>query len=46
MPSKGWSTRFDDPIVLNDGTTLTTLQDAIQYLARTVPRLNAIMKRY
>jgi hypothetical protein len=38
MPSKGWSTRFEEPIVLDDGTKLTTLRDAIQYLARTVPK--------
>jgi hypothetical protein len=38
MANKGWSTRFDDPIVLDDGTTLTTLRKAIQYLARTVPK--------
>jgi hypothetical protein len=34
----GWLTRFDEPIVMDDGTTLTTLRDAIQYLARTVPK--------
>ena len=38
MASKGWSTRFDDPIVLDDGTTLATLREAIQYLARTVAK--------
>jgi hypothetical protein len=38
MASKGWSTRFDDPIVLDDGTRLVTLRDAIQYLAKTVPK--------
>jgi len=38
MASKGWLTRFDEPIVLNDGTTLTTLRDAIHYLAKTVPK--------
>ena len=34
----GWLTRFDEPIVLDDGTRLTTLRDAIQYLAKTVPK--------
>jgi hypothetical protein len=34
---KGWSQRFNEPIMLNDGTKLTTLHDAIQYLAKTVP---------
>lgn len=38
MATKGWSTRFDDPIVLDDGTKLTTLREAVQYLARTVPK--------
>jgi hypothetical protein len=38
MASKGWSTRFEEPIVLDDGTTLSTLREAIQYLARTVPK--------
>jgi hypothetical protein len=33
-----WSRRFDEPIVLDDGTTLRTLQQAIQYLAKTVPK--------
>jgi hypothetical protein len=36
--AKGWSTRFDEPIVLDDGTKLTTLREAIQYLAKTVPK--------
>ena len=35
---KGWLTRFDEPIVLEDGTELATLRDAIQYLAETVPK--------
>jgi hypothetical protein len=35
---KGWSRPFDDPIALPDGTELTTLRDAIAYLARTVPK--------
>jgi uncharacterized protein YvpB len=34
----GWSKRFDEPIMLDDGTKLTTLRDAIQYLGRTVPK--------
>lgn len=33
-----WSKRFDEPIVLEDGTTLRTLQQAVAYLAKTVPR--------
>ena len=27
MSSDGWSKRFDEPIVLHDGTTLTTLRE-------------------
>jgi hypothetical protein len=38
MASDGWSKRFDEPIVLDDGTKLTTLRDAVQYLAKTVPK--------
>jgi len=37
MPKAGWSTRFAEPIVLDDGTELSTLRDAIRYLAETVP---------
>jgi hypothetical protein len=33
-----WSKRFDEPIVLEDGTALRTLRDAVQHLARTVPK--------
>ncbi len=33
-----WSRRFEEPIVLADGTTLRTLRDAVQYLANTVPQ--------
>jgi hypothetical protein len=38
MADKDWSKRFDEPIVLDDGTTLTTLRQAIEYLAKTVPK--------
>jgi hypothetical protein len=38
MANKGWSKRFDEPIVLDDGTILTTLRQAIEYLAKTVPK--------
>jgi hypothetical protein len=31
MANKGWSTPFDEPIVLDDGTKLITLRDAIHY---------------
>jgi hypothetical protein len=33
-----WSKRFDEPIELPDGTKLTTLQQAVAYLAKTVPK--------
>ena len=32
MANKGWSRRFDEPIVLDDGTILATLRQAIEYL--------------
>jgi hypothetical protein len=35
---KGWSKRFDEPIVLDDGAALTTLREAVEYLARTIPK--------
>lgn len=34
----GWSRRFDDPIYLPDGIHLTTLREAVAYLAKTVPK--------
>jgi hypothetical protein len=38
MARDGWSKRFDEPIVLEDGTKLTTLAQAIKCLADTVPK--------
>jgi hypothetical protein len=38
MANKGWMKRFDEPIVLDDGTKLTTLREAVEYLAKTVPK--------
>ena len=38
MASDGWSKRFGEPIVLDDGTTLATLRQAIEHLAKTVPK--------
>jgi hypothetical protein len=32
MASKGWKRRFDEPIALPDGRTLTTLHDAATYV--------------
>jgi hypothetical protein len=29
MANKGWMKRFDEPIVLDDGTTLATLREAV-----------------
>ena len=37
MASNNWSKRFDEPIVPEDGT-LRTLQEAVAYLAKTVPK--------
>ena len=36
--SKGWLTRVDELIVLDDGTALRTLRDGVHYLAKTVPK--------
>jgi hypothetical protein len=38
MANRDWSRRFDEPIVLDDGTKLITLRDAITYLGETVPK--------
>lgn len=38
MADKGWSKRFDEPIVLDDGTTLANLRQAVAYLAKTVQK--------
>lgn len=35
---KSWKRRFENPIILDDGTTLKTLQEAVAYLAKTVPK--------
>jgi hypothetical protein len=34
----GWKRKFDEPIELPDGTKLATLQQAVTYLAKTVPK--------
>jgi hypothetical protein len=36
--SDGWRTKFDDPIATSDGKKLLTFRDAVQYLAKTVPK--------
>jgi hypothetical protein len=33
-----WSKRFEEPIETPDGTVLRTLQDAVRYLAKVVPK--------
>ena len=33
-----WPRRFDEPVELDDGTKLTTLQQAVAYLAKTVSK--------
>jgi hypothetical protein len=43
MANKGWSRRFDDPIALPDGGELTTLREAVAYLAKTVPTAEQAM---
>ena len=38
MRMADWHREFDDPIPLPDGGELLTLKDAIEYLAKTVPK--------
>jgi hypothetical protein len=40
MANKGWSKRFDEPIVLDDGTTLTTLQQQSPISPKSFQRPN------
>jgi hypothetical protein len=40
-----WFREFDDPILLPDGTELSTLRQAVAYLARTVPAAERDMPR-
>jgi hypothetical protein len=35
---RGWQRKFGDPIEAPDGTRLTTLREAIAYLAKTFPK--------
>ena len=44
MANRGWSKRFDEPIVLDDGTTLTTLREAVEYLAKTVQKADTTIR--
>jgi hypothetical protein len=37
MAQKGWNRRFDHPVT-PDGTELTTLREAVAYLAKTMPK--------
>jgi hypothetical protein len=39
-----WSTPFDDPIALEDGTTLRTLRDAIKYLGKAIHKPSMIIR--
>jgi len=41
----GWQRKFDEPIETPDGAQLTTLREAVAYLAKTVPSQNAICRR-
>jgi hypothetical protein len=46
MASKdGWGKQSDDPITTPDGKQLLTLRDAIQYLAKIVPKPSRTMRR-
>ena len=45
MPTnKGWSRRFDEPIILPNGKKLLTLKDAIAWIAKEVPQSEHGMK--
>lgn len=44
MPAKGWLRRFEDPIILSGGRRISTLKDAIAYLANDIPELEHTMK--
>jgi hypothetical protein len=46
MPiNKGWSRRFDEPIILPNGKKLVTLKDAIAWLVKEVPPAEHGMKQ-
>ena len=36
--ASGWSRKFDAPIILPNGKKLVTLNDAIDYLGKSVPK--------
>jgi hypothetical protein len=44
MPVKGWKRRFDEPIDLPEGGRIATLQEAIAYLANSIPVTEHSMK--
>jgi hypothetical protein len=39
-----WHLCFDEPITLEDGTSLASLRDAIAYLAQAIPETEHLMK--
>ena len=46
MPAdKGWSRKFDEPIILPNGKKLRTLKEAIAWLAKGVPKSEHGMKQ-
>ena len=46
MPAEeGWSRRFDEPIILPNGKKLSTLKDAIAWLAKEIPPAEHGMKQ-
>jgi hypothetical protein len=45
MAAKGWTRRFDEPIVLPNGKKLLTLKDAIAWLAKEIPKAEHGMKQ-
>jgi hypothetical protein len=44
VPTVAWTCLFDEPILLEDGTALASLRDAIAYLARSIPEAEHLTK--
>ena len=38
MSERGCQRAFDDPVPLPDGTQLRTLREAVEYLAKAIPK--------
>jgi hypothetical protein len=38
VSERGWQREFDDPVPLPAGTQLRTLREAVEYLAKAIPK--------